>query len=581
MFKKPSFKIIILSIFFIVISLTVVTSYFSVNYVIGDYINKSETQAINKQLNLVKDKLVEDINNKIILADNLNFSFTGVQKVKEKSGFHFVVKVVQDYIVTSSGPENNPDKIKGYVDVVNAANGKIDISNLFYEGEVPLIRITIPRTKGNADIFYVDLSSTQKMLSNSTVDGSYMELLDSVGNQLFSNVEPGELLALENEVDVQGKPWKLTGFVNQEFIQGHTAKLNHVITVVLLIAIIIIIPISIIAINIAFKPIVSLHGLVTDLAQGEGDLTRRLEVKNNDHLGKIAGGINLFTEKLQGMIQDVSLASQKIEHEIKQVSDKTESNQQLLDSYAQETDLVVSAIAEMSSSADSIAQSAASAAELTQQANHEADQSKEVVSEAVNNVSVLVNEVSAMSDSISVMSNDTEEIATVLSVIGDIADQTNLLALNAAIEAARAGEQGRGFAVVADEVRALASRTQKSTSEINDMLGKLRSGNKSVVEAMSLTQSLGLKASATTEKVTESLDTVSKFVSEISVITANIATSAEEQSSVSEEISQNMKTMQEVSHNINQNGQETAQSTLHLSDSNTELIEILKRFKIS
>ena len=112
MMKKPSFKTIILSILFAAISLTVITSYFSVNYVLGSYISDTETKTINNQLVMVKDKLVEDINSKIVLAENLNFSFTGVKAAKEKSGFHFIVKLVNDFAITSNGPEKDEAKLE-------------------------------------------------------------------------------------------------------------------------------------------------------------------------------------------------------------------------------------------------------------------------------------------------------------------------------------------------------------------------------------------------------------------------------------------------------------------------------------
>lgn len=174
------------------------------------------------------------------------------------------------------------------------------------------------------------------------------------------------------------------------------------------------------------------------------------------------------------MFIDVADSSKEIDRAVVHLSNQARSNLNTLNQHTQETEQAITAIEEMSASAGSIAQSADDAALLTERTNRYADESKQTVTEAVNSVNGLVNQVSSMAETITRMSEDTKQINSVLQVIGAIAEQTNLLALNAAIEAARAGEQGRGFAVVADEVRALASRTQQSTSQINDMLATLK-----------------------------------------------------------------------------------------------------------
>ncbi|MDX1304373.1 methyl-accepting chemotaxis protein [Photobacterium sp.] len=579
--KQLSFKMNIFSMFIAIILITIVTSYFSVNYYISNYIYKTDTTNIKSQVNLIKDNLIEDINNKIILTESLNFGLAAIKKTQEKTGFNNIVKVVSDLVFTPDGSVDDSNEAQSYIDQVENANGSVVVSDVFYDEDKPLITITVPRQKGIGDIFFIDLSQTQALLEKTAIDGSYMELLDANNNVLFSNKKAGDLIPLPSEFDVGGQKWSLTGYIDKAYIQKNTDILNNSITIALLVAVLAIIPLSIAAINMAFKPIVSLRNIVTELSQGNGDLSRRLDVYTQDDLGKIAAGINQFIANLQEMMLDVAQSSHLISSEINQLREQTDSNQTLLTAHSEETEQVVTAITEMSSAVDSAAQSAASAAKLTQKTNNEAEQSKIVVQEAVQSVSALVGEMESMSESIVIMNNDASQIGSVLGVIGDIAEQTNLLALNAAIEAARAGEQGRGFAVVADEVRALAARTQQSTTEINHMLAKLQNGTSKVVSAMETTKASCQHTAENTTRVMDSLDSMTGSVVEINDLTAQIAASAEQQSTVTVEINRNMTAIREMINNINHNGQETVNSTHQLNQTNTQLHDVVGRFKLS
>ncbi|MCW8330932.1 methyl-accepting chemotaxis protein [Photobacterium sp. SDRW27] len=332
--------------------------------------------------------------------------------------------------------------------------------------------------------------------------------------------------------------------------------------------------------NRLYRPILSLKTTIVELSQGNGDLTRRLEVNTKDDLGQIAEAVNTFIGNLQGMMLEVSQATGHISTGIKQLKNQTELNNTVLTSHAAETDQVVTAVNEMSSTAESVADSASQSASFTQNTSEEAERSKRVVSEAEQSVAALVDEVDAMALSIQTMDEDTKQIGSVLEVIGAIAEQTNLLALNAAIEAARAGEQGRGFAVVADEVRALAARTQQSTSEINEMLNKLRSGSQSVVTAMDDTKRRCQQTADTTANVNESLDSMANSVVKINDLGLQIATAAEEQSTVTEEINRNMMAIQNMVGQLTDNGSKTMDSTHNLASCNEQLVAIVKQFKL-
>uniref|UniRef100_UPI0038FCD220 methyl-accepting chemotaxis protein n=1 Tax=Pseudomonas monsensis TaxID=2745509 RepID=UPI0038FCD220 len=234
----------------------------------------------------------------------------------------------------------------------------------------------------------------------------------------------------------------------------------------------------------------------------------------------------------------------------------------------------------MSSTAESVAQNAAETAAFTQRANENADRSRVVVGEATNSVVALIDEVASATHKVENMQQDAQRITEILGVIGAIAGQTNLLALNAAIEAARAGEQGRGFAVVADEVRALAARTQASTSEINEMLTRLTQGVSSSVSAMENTQASCQSAADATARVNSGLDEMAGSVSHINSLSTQIATAAEQQSAVTEEINRSMVQIRHMVEELVQSGHASELNTRQLLDANSRVSAIMGRFKV-
>ncbi|WP_028863365.1 methyl-accepting chemotaxis protein [Psychromonas aquimarina] len=326
--------------------------------------------------------------------------------------------------------------------------------------------------------------------------------------------------------------------------------------------------------------LVVLKERIDALSSGEADLTSRIDIVSNDELGDIGNSVNTFIIYLQSMVRDISQASAHITEGITQLNIQSEQNNRALMAHAAETEQVVSAITEMSATSETVAQGASETATNTQKANDEALLSKETVLEASNSVIALVDEVDSASSSINTMNENTQQIISVLSVIGSIAEQTNLLALNAAIEAARAGEQGRGFAVVADEVRSLAARTQTSTAEINTILNTLRQDAASAVAAMDVTKASCELTAENTERVTGSLDAMTDFIVEINDLSTQIATASEEQSSVSEEVSRNMSNIHEMVQELTVNAQAAADSTQNLATANSQLNALVSKFKL-
>jgi len=576
-----SFKGKIFSLLGFIVVLAIFTSYLSAHYYINNYIFETSVKSTTNQLNLVKDKLSGDIANKILLAKNIDTGSSSLEELQAGSGFFRINKVIQGMLFTDHGTENDPAKKDPILAMLTEAGEKITVSDIFTEQEKPAITVVIPGQNGRGNIFFIDLTDIKTLLENSSTEGSYFELSDATGHVLFSNKTGDDLLKVEHKVEVGDKTWSLNGFIDKTYIEQQANALNSLITLALFIAGVALLILGVILVRIAYRPIENLRIVVTDLASGEGDLTRRLEVNSTDDLGLIATGINSFTESLQNLMLGVATTTENLNSRVEEISDKASVNHGLLDSHTKETEQAVSAITEMSATADSVAQSALSASQLTEDSSKQAETCKGLVSHSVNSIEALINDVEDMSTSILTLNDDIAKIASILSVIGGIAEQTNLLALNAAIEAARAGEQGRGFAVVADEVRSLASRTQDSTEEINTMLSKLQVGTSSVVAAMENTK-VGCQASAkATEESTHSLDAMTDSIIEINSLNMQIAAAAEQQNVTTNEISRNMSMIQNMVNELAINGTETLDSVEEINNSKTQLVEVVEHFKLS
>ncbi|WP_371128921.1 MULTISPECIES: methyl-accepting chemotaxis protein [Pseudomonas] len=246
----------------------------------------------------------------------------------------------------------------------------------------------------------------------------------------------------------------------------------------------------------------------------------------------------------------------------------------------QETDQVATAINEMSSAAHEVARSAQGAAVAAQQTDAEGQAAKRVVDGSIAQIHALVNDIRSSGVSLDSLQQDVSSIVSVLGVIRSIAEQTNLLALNAAIEAARAGEAGRGFAVVADEVRALASRTQQSTQEIQGMIDRLQKGTEAAVESMRRSSDAGDGTSAQANEAGASLDTMAQLIGTINTMNAQIASAAEEQTAVAEEINRSVHQIAVAVDSVADETQQGAQTSRSLADLGQRLGQLVGQFRI-
>ncbi len=379
---------------------------------------------------------------------------------------------------------------------------------------------------------------------------------------------------------IEGTPWFLAAALPTAKLEERSDEMLGTLAFLQIPMVIVLLALMLVAISQLMKRLTVLKINIDSLSAGDADLTKRIDIKGEDEVDQVGRSVNGFIGYLQKMMIDVSDATTQIQSEIAQLKQLSRSTNEALTRHASETDQAVTAINEMSSTAESVARSASDTATFTQTANHNAVSPKLVVDDASTSVRSLVSEVESATAKVQAMQADAQRINDVLGVIGDIAGQTNLLALNAAIEAARAGEQGRGFAVVADEVRALAARTQQSTSEINETLQRLKDAVGSAVQAMEQTKASCQATADKTAQVTVGLDEMTSSVVHINDLSTQIATAAEEQSAVAEEISRNMVAVRHVVDELVESGVSVDRSTESLLGTNARLTALVNRFRV-
>lgn len=352
----------------------------------------------------------------------------------------------------------------------------------------------------------------------------------------YSNEEGNWEAGFHPISEARGVDWYLGTFVNADKINAPVQRARMTGLIMAVIGLIVSLLVLHLGIKVLMAPVRRLNLAMADISSGDADLTQRLDDSGKDEFGALAQSFNQFVENIQAVVRDVQKGSAELGDNVTSLRQTAGTSRSSVESQQSEIDMVATAINEMSAAAGEIAQNAQQTADAANTADEDSRASLETVAASRDAVQKLSREVNAAAEVIDALGQDVTSITSVLEVIQGIAEQTNLLALNAAIEAARAGEAGRGFAVVADEVRNLAQRTQASTEEINNMIERLQKGANDAVEVMKASTAVSNVSMEKAQDAMDSLNRIAEAITSISQMTSQIATASEEQTSVTEEL---------------------------------------------
>lgn len=381
----------------------------------------------------------------------------------------------------------------------------------------------------------------------------------------FSETEQAGSTRILTFTPVTGLPsvkWYIGLSINKEKAYMALSEFRASVIVATLITVLITLLLLGMLIRMLMQPLRIMGKAMQNIALGEGDLTRRLIVHSRDEFGELAEDFNRFVERIHNTIHEVSSATHQVNEVAKRVMRSSSASMVNSDDQANRTNSVAAAINQLGATAQEIARNAGDASQQASDARHQADSGRLVVNQAITAMSELSEKIRASCSNVETLNGKTVNVSQILEVIKSISEQTNLLALNAAIEAARAGEAGRGFAVVADEVRSLAHRTQMSAQEIQTMIEELQVGARKAVDNMTESQRYSEDSVTIANQAGDRLSSITQRISEIDGMNQSVATATEEQTSVIDSLNMDIAEL----NTLNRVGVENLHATLHACD---------------